>query len=149
MKDCISLQTLHTVLNVWSLNAGDWFILFSQTLSNFRIQEFWNLQNFKAEETRIWDLQSRKFWSLFKGLWLWHCHVQDINLFLVSTIMTSCSSSDLQDTKQHACPIHDPLGGTQIWFGRGCAASASKQLPIFKGHFGKKGYPLLSSFLKK
>ena len=25
------------------------------------------------------------------------------------------------------------LGGTQIWFGRGCATRASKPLPIFKG----------------
>ena len=30
-------------------------------------------------------------------------------------------------------------GGTQIWFGQGCAAQASKLLPIFKGHFGRKG----------
>ena len=36
--------------------------------------------------------------------------------------------------------------GTQIWFGRGCAAQASKPLPIFKGHFGKKGYALLRIF---
>ena len=32
--------------------------------------------------------------------------------------------------------------GTQIWFGRRCAAQASKPLswavPIFKGHFGQK-----------
>ena len=27
-------------------------------------------------------------------------------------------------------------GGTQIWFGRGCAAQASKALPIIRGHFG-------------
>ena len=30
-------------------------------------------------------------------------------------------------------------GGTQIWFGRGAAAQASKPLPMFKGHFGKRG----------
>ena len=37
-------------------------------------------------------------------------------------------------------------GGTQILFGRGCAAEASKPVPIFKGHFGGKGYPLLGIF---
>ena len=31
-------------------------------------------------------------------------------------------------------------GGTQIWFRRGCAAEAAKPVPIFKGHFGGKGY---------
>ena len=39
-----------------------------------------------------------------------------------------------------------PGGGTQILFGRGCAAEASKPVPIFKGHFGGKGYPLLGIF---
>ena len=29
---------------------------------------------------------------------------------------------------------------TQIWFRRGCAAEAAKPVPIFKGHFGGKGY---------
>ena len=37
-------------------------------------------------------------------------------------------------------------GGTQMLFGRGCAAEASKPVPIFKGHFGGKGYPLLGIF---
>ena len=37
-------------------------------------------------------------------------------------------------------------GGTQIWFRRGCAAEAAKLVPIFKGHFGGKGYPLLRVF---
>ena len=52
-------------------------------------------------------------------------------------------------------------GGGQIWFdpgvccsgggGRfgltqGCAARASKPLPIFEGYFGRKGYPLLRIF---
>ena len=37
-------------------------------------------------------------------------------------------------------------GGTQIWFQRGCAAEAAKPVPIFKGHFGGKGYPLLRVF---
>ena len=37
-------------------------------------------------------------------------------------------------------------GGTRIWFRRGCAAEAAKPVPIFKGHFGGKGYPLLRVF---
>ena len=40
-------------------------------------------------------------------------------------------------------------GGTQIWVGQGCAARASKPIPIFKGDFGQKGYPLLRIFLQK
>ena len=40
----------------------------------------------------------------------------------------------------------DPGGGTQIWFRRGCAAEAAKPIPIFKGHFGGKGYLLLRVF---
>ena len=31
-------------------------------------------------------------------------------------------------------------------FRRGCAAEAAKPVPIFKGHFGGKGYPLLRVF---
>ena len=30
----------------------------------------------------------------------------------------------------------NPGGGTQIWFGRECAADAAKPLPVFRGHFG-------------
>ena len=40
-------------------------------------------------------------------------------------------------------------GGTQIWVGQGCAARASKPLPIFKGDFGRNGYPFLRIFLEK
>ena len=40
-------------------------------------------------------------------------------------------------------------GGTQIWFGQGCAAEAAKPVPIFKGHFGGKGYPLLGVFIQE
>ena len=40
-------------------------------------------------------------------------------------------------------------GGTQIWFRRGCAAEAAKPVPIFKGHFGGKGYPLLGLFISR
>ena len=32
----------------------------------------------------------------------------------------------------------DALGDTQIWFGWGCAAGASKPKPILKGHLGQK-----------
>ena len=40
-------------------------------------------------------------------------------------------------------------GGTQMLFGRGCAAEAAKPVPIFKGHFGGKGYPLLGVWRKR
>ena len=40
-------------------------------------------------------------------------------------------------------------GGTQIWVGQGCAARASKPIPIFKGDFGQNGYPFLRIFLQK
>ena len=40
-------------------------------------------------------------------------------------------------------------GGTQIWFRRGCAAEAAKPVPIFKGHFGGKGYPLVGFFIQE
>ena len=40
-------------------------------------------------------------------------------------------------------------GGTQMLFGRGCAADAAKSVPIFKGHFGGKGYPLLGVLRKR
>ena len=40
-------------------------------------------------------------------------------------------------------------GGTQMLFGRGCAAEASKPVPIFKGHFGGKEYPLLGVWRKR
>ena len=40
-------------------------------------------------------------------------------------------------------------GGTQIWFRRGCAAEAAKPVPIFKGQFGGKGFPLLRVFSQK
>ena len=39
--------------------------------------------------------------------------------------------------------------GTQIWFWRGCAAEAAKPVPIFKGHFCGKGYPLLGVFIQE
>ena len=40
-------------------------------------------------------------------------------------------------------------GGTQIWFRRGCAAEAAKPVPIFKGHFGGKGYLFIQSSLDR
>ena len=39
-------------------------------------------------------------------------------------------------------------GGTRLWFGRGCAARASKPLPFSKGHFDQKRYPFLRIFRK-
>ena len=40
-------------------------------------------------------------------------------------------------------------GGGTMLFGRGCAAEAAKPVPIFKGHFGGKGYPLLGVWRKR
>ena len=40
-------------------------------------------------------------------------------------------------------------GSAKIWFGQGCATQAPKPLPIFKGHLGRKRYPLLKIFLEK
>ena len=42
--------------------------------------------------------------------------------------------------------LERPTGGTQIWFGLGCA---SKPIPIFEGHFGCKKDPFLGIFLEK
>ena len=47
------------------------------------------------------------------------------------------------------CPGGGGGGVTQIWFRRGCAAEAAKPVPIFKGHFGGKGYPLLGVFIQE
>ena len=49
----------------------------------------------------------------------------------------------------HNIPGGGGGGGTQIWFRRGCAAEAAKPVPIFKGNFGGKGYPLLGVLFKK
>ena len=38
-------------------------------------------------------------------------------------------------------------GGIQIWVGQGCTARASKPLPMFKGDFGRKGYPFFKNFV--
>ena len=55
--------------------------------------------------------------------------------------------------KRHILVEHPPPrggGGTQIWFRRGyCAAEAAKHVPIFNGHFGGKGYPLLGVFIQE
>ena len=37
-------------------------------------------------------------------------------------------------------------GGYSHFVPTGCAAEAAKPIPIFKGHFGGKGYPLLGFF---
>ena len=55
-----------------------------------------------------------------------------------------------QEIKQYvANPGGGGGGGTQMLFGRGCAAEASKPVPIFKGHFGGKGCPLLGVWRKR
>ena len=51
--------------------------------------------------------------------------------------------------KEEHCAPPGGGGGTQIWFRRGCAAEAAKPVPIFKGHFGGKGYPLLGVFIQE
>ena len=61
---------------------------------------------------------------------------------------------DLVFPDRHYAPFlynHIPRDSpqTQIWFRRGCAAEAAKPVPIFKGHFGGKGYPLLGVLYKK
>ena len=40
-------------------------------------------------------------------------------------------------------------GGYSDLVPRGCAAEAAKPVPIFKGHFGGKGYPLLGVFIQE
>ena len=47
------------------------------------------------------------------------------------------------------CKMPGGGGGTQIWFRRGCAAEAAKPIPIFKGHYGGKGYLLLRVWRKR
>ena len=54
-----------------------------------------------------------------------------------------------QEIKQYVANPGGGGGGTQMLFGRGCAAEASKPVPIFKGHFGGKGYPLLGVWRKR
>ena len=46
-------------------------------------------------------------------------------------------------------PVWSLILGTQMWFRRGCAAEAAKPVPIFKGHFGGKGYPLFGVFIQE
>ena len=64
--------------------------------------------------------------------------------------MKEISSLTCQDSKRklHLCQNNSfdsgqtpggGGGGTQMLFGRGCEAEASKPVPIFKGHFGRKG----------
>ena len=44
---------------------------------------------------------------------------------------------------------HKIRGGTQIWFGQGCVARASKPYPSLRVIFGRKEYTLLRIFLEK
>ena len=68
--------------------------------------------------------------------------------FILQALHYNASKSKLNDTGTSfetvtSFCIIGGGGGTQIWFRRGCAAEAAKPVPIFKGHFGGKGYPLL------
>ena len=58
---------------------------------------------------------------------------------------------NFQRKTDHSCTDWPDLGpgGTQIWVEQGCAAQASKPIPIFKGDFGQKGYPFLRIFREK
>ena len=63
----------------------------------------------------------------------------------------TCKKDNERGRQQSAVPPPPPQGGggTQIWFRRGCAAEAAKSVPIFKGNFGGKGYPLLGVFIQE
>ena len=72
-------------------------------------------------------------------------HVNDLDwpqvLSYKSTLFLTIVSLEIQE-------YVDPRGATHIWVGQGCAAWASKPIPIFKGDFGQKGYPFLRIFLQ-
>ena len=46
-------------------------------------------------------------------------------------------------------PDGNPGGGTQICFGRGCAAEAPEPIPMFMGDMGKRRYPYLGLFCQE
>ena len=66
-----------------------------------------------------------------------------------------CTEVPMVDRKMKWFIAWSPLhrvqvpGGTQIWVGQGCDARASKPLPILKGGFGRKLYPVLRIFIEK
>ena len=85
----------------------------------------------------------------FKLEWHWH------KKYLVR--LSYSYSFKNQETRNsiNSCVTHKGKmviycpGGTQIWVEQGCAARASKPLPIFKGDFGRTGYPFLRIYLEK
>ena len=64
------------------------------------------------------------------------------------TFTFTANSGRVQFSSLHIIDFTRGGGGTQIWFRRGCATEAAKPVPIFKGHFGGKGYPLLGFFIQ-
>ena len=77
------------------------------------------------------------------------CRKSHVTFFFAYFVWGVAISRQLQDVRGYYgvyMAVTGPGGGTQILFGRGCAAEASKPVPIFKGHFGGKGYPLLGIF---
>ena len=69
-----------------------------------------------------------------------------------SLISTGVRSQRLYWTKFRVTVVYvirTTPGGTQIWVGLGCAARASKPIPIFKGDFGQKRVPIFKDFPSK
>ena len=59
------------------------------------------------------------------------------------------TQTSFHQLRPHPCEVTSRGGGGGVLrFGSdgGCAAEAAKPVPIFKGHFGGKGYPLLRVF---
>ena len=73
-----------------------------------------------------------------------HCFLRTLFVLYGACLLTTLINLD--HTIYPKLHRHPGGGGTQIWFRRGCAAEAAKPVPIFKGHFGGKGYPLLRVF---
>ena len=67
--------------------------------------------------------------------------------YLNSIMLKTSVDSDMMSFKLNSDFIFNTVlwclpRGTQIWVGQGCAARASKPIPIFKGDFGQKSDPL-------
>ena len=58
------------------------------------------------------------------------------NLLMGIVKVLSFAISPEKILRYHLARLLPGGGGTQIWFGRECAADAAKPLPVFRGHFG-------------
>ena len=95
------------------------------------------------EKFKFWARRHRKLPQKHRN-----CHVDSGNYHKIVNIplhFAKCAFCGSYETA--LCPGGG--GGTQIWFRRGCAAEAAKPVPIFKGHFGGKGYPLWGGFYSR